>query len=196
MPVRKKWLGAAVQLVLLLVLAGCVQEREEMVLQPTEFSQETADVLNLFGEEVAFFDYCIDDRVKSYSIDVWVCQDGKWTKCGKYYGNTQEKEGRFAIRITESGYDLFEIVDSGFVKSHYPDMPADFSGLKGGILSTRLSHAVPIQPEEEILLWIKAGMEEPEEQGTVFSIEQNEFRKTLCDVGFAVTATFFSDPAE
>ena len=41
-----------------------------MYIKPSELSDETMEVLDLFDDEIQFFDISFDETVKSYAISV------------------------------------------------------------------------------------------------------------------------------
>ncbi len=58
-----------------------------MYIKPSELSDETMEVLDLFDDEIQFFDISFDETVKSYAISVWGYRDGEWAEDGMTVGN-------------------------------------------------------------------------------------------------------------
>lgn len=58
-------------------------DNDVTVIKESEFSEETQEVLKIIDEEMAFFDYTIDETVKSISIDIWIYENGQWINSGK-----------------------------------------------------------------------------------------------------------------
>ena len=64
-------------------------------------SQRTQmEVLDLFDDEIQFFDISFDETVKSYAISVWVYRDGEWAEDGMTVGNIDHLTRRIAVRLT------------------------------------------------------------------------------------------------
>ena len=56
---------------LILLFAACAKEEQKgMYIKPSEFTEETREVLDLFDDEVQFFDIVLDETVKSETITV------------------------------------------------------------------------------------------------------------------------------
>ena len=85
----------------------------------SEFTEETREVLDLFDDEVQFFDIVLDETVKSETITVWVYRDGAWEESGKTTGPVDTLERRIAIRLTEDSYELYSMDESGHTKYCY-----------------------------------------------------------------------------
>ena len=68
-----------------------------MYIKPSELSDETMEVLDLFDDEIQFFDISFDETVKSYAISVWVYRDGEWSI------------QHYTYSIQDSGTDSFMI---------------------------------------------------------------------------------------
>ena len=85
----------------------------------SEFTEETREVLDLFDDEVQFFDIVLDETVKSETITVWVYRDGAWEESGKTTGPVDMLERRIAIRLTEDSYELYSMDESGHTKYCY-----------------------------------------------------------------------------
>ena len=55
-----------ITILLVVTLSGCENKEDKgMYIRPSEFSEETREVLNLFDDEVQFFDIVLDETVKS-----------------------------------------------------------------------------------------------------------------------------------
>lgn len=80
----KKAISILLAVAMLLSLCACSRnKRSVMTIKPSEFSKETQEVLDLFDDEIRFFDISLDETVKSYTISVWVYRDGTWNEDGK-----------------------------------------------------------------------------------------------------------------
>ena len=58
--------ASVLTVILVLTLSACAKtEQKEMYIKPSEFTEETREVLELFDDEVQFFDIVLDETVKS-----------------------------------------------------------------------------------------------------------------------------------
>lgn len=192
----KRLLACLMLLLSLLALTGCRKKPEPgaMTIAPAVFSQETQDVLRVLDQEIAFYDYTIDETIKSYAVALWLCENGTWTSAGMSYGNVQPGKARIAVRVTDGGVDLFSIEESGYVKSSYPAMAQGDSGMAWA--STRLNNPTAIRDGEEIPLWVRLGKREDATGSTSITVYESDFRRGDCDAGVAVTITFSSKAVE
>lgn len=64
-------------LITIMLLVACNNNNEDvMIIREREFSEETKKVLSMFEDEIVFFDYKVDESIKSMSIDIWTCENG------------------------------------------------------------------------------------------------------------------------
>ena len=169
-------------------LAACgASQAKTPSISPSKFSEETEQVLSILQDEYAFFDYRLDDTVRSYSLDLWSYEHGEWVNAGKVHGKAEPGEHRLAVRIGGESCDLFEMDGDGSTKYSYPLTSAlsalDACSSKG---STRLEAVTPIEPEKEIALWVIQGTD----QDSLALGNLDDFRSAECEAGTAVTITF------
>lgn len=168
------------------------EERSGMSIKPAEFSEETLEVLDLFDNEIQFFDLSLDESAKSFAISVWVYRDGEWIEDGKIHGNTDSLGKRIAIRLTETSCDLYNICEDGHEKYSYPSLNTPF-GESMGIGGSRIDREIPIELNREIPIWVKVGTSS--NRMRVLNITE-DFRKTECNAGIAVTLTVSDEIVE
>ena len=174
---------------LAMLLTACSSKQKEaaqnetMIIKPSEFSEETKEVLKILDDEISFFDYSVDETIKSMRIDIWAYEDGKWIGAGSTFGNLKESDGRFAVRINEASYDIFEIDESGYVKSSFESI-IDFNKSK-----TKTSSSL----SQEISLWVKLGFDTAKAVSTGTA---GDFRESDCDSGLVVTVIFSTESVE
>ena len=54
---------------LIFALCACSQNNQSaMYIKPSDFLEETQDVLSLFDDEIQFFDISFDETAKSYAV--------------------------------------------------------------------------------------------------------------------------------
>ena len=171
---------------LIFTFCACSQNKQSaMYIKPSEFSDETMEVLNLFDDEIQFFDIAFDETVKSYAISVWVYRNGEWVEDGMTVGNIDHLIGKIAVRLTETSCDLYTIDASGHVKYSIPTLETPFDE-STGIGGTKIDREIPIELNKEIPVWVKIGT-------TSNSMEvmdiTDDFRNAECNAGIAITLT-------
>lgn len=76
----KKFILVVLSLMIVILLVACNNNRKMdndiMVIKESEFSEETQEVLKIIDNEIAFFDYTINETIKSISIDIWTYENG------------------------------------------------------------------------------------------------------------------------
>lgn len=190
--------SAFIIIVLLSVLlTACGSNQKEaarnktMIMKPSEFSEETKEILKILDDEISFFDYSVDETIKSIRIDIWAYKDGKWIGAGNTFGNLKESDGRIAVRINDTSYDIFDIDETGYVKSSFESI-IDFNKSKTKT-SSSLSHPTEIEPGKEISLRVKLGFDTAKAVSTGTA---GDFRESDCDSGLAVTVIFSTESVE
>lgn len=173
-----------ITILLVVTLSGCENKEDKgMYIRPSEFSEETREVLNLFDDEVQFFDIVLDETVKSETITVWVYKNGIWEESGKTSGSVELLDRQIAIRLTENSYDLYSIYESGHVKYSYPDLEASFEKSMG-IIGSRVEGETKLILNEETPILMKLGSK----SGSMEKYNVTEdFRTMDCDAGIVVT---------
>lgn len=179
------------------LLTACGSNQKEaarnktMIMKPSEFSEETKEILKILDDEISFFDYSVDETIKSIRIDIWAYKDGKWIGAGNTFGNLKESDGRIAVRINDTSYDIFDIDETGYVKSSFESI-IDFNKSKTKT-SSSLSHPTEIEPGKEISLRVKLGFDTAKAVSTGTA---GDFRESDCDSGLAVTVIFSTESVE
>ena len=112
-------------------------------IRPAVFSQDAQDLLDVLGgdDTLAFFDYTVEEPIHSVSTEVWKYVDGSWKRYGHVFGNIEPGEYRMGFRLTSSGYEIFDISDSGHNTYTYQD-PIDFDGSAVGGVSLGDFHSI------------------------------------------------------
>lgn len=170
-------------LVLIMSLCSC-SNVATMTIKPTEFSKETQEVLEVLDKNIIFLDCILDETVKSKSINLWFYKDGEWVEGGRTYGNTKYLKSKIALILTEKNFGICDINENGHSKSTFrPE--TDFSKANV-VVSSQLSSPTQITLNKEITLWSKLGTE----KDSLSTRGNNDFRKTDCDAGIAITVTY------
>ena len=163
-----------------------------MYIKPSEFTEETREVLDLFDDEVQFFDIVLDETVKSETITVWVYRDGEWEESGKTTGPVDTLERRIAIRLTEDSYELYSIDESGHVKYTSPELNTNFDESMA-ILGSRVEGETKLVLNEETPILMKIGAEASSMES--YNVTE-DFRKMDCNAGVVITLTVSDELAE
>jgi hypothetical protein len=182
----KKNICALLVGLLVFTLCACSRNKQSaMYIKPSEFSDETMEVLELFDDEIQFFYISFDETVKSYAIVAWIYRNGEWVEGGMTGGNTDHLTRRIAVRLTETGYDIYTVDESGYVKYSVPISETPFDESMG-IGGTRIDREIPIELNKEIPIWVKIGT-------TTNSMKimgiTDDFRNAECNAGIAITLT-------
>ena len=178
----------------LFALTACGAQENPSVPTPTirpaafsEDAQKLLDVLNSEAEALAFFDYTVEEPIRSVSTEVWKYEDGSWKQSGHVFGNIEPGEYRMGFRLTPSGYEIFDISETGYNTYTYQDT-VNLDGC-AATLSTQLGDPQEIVCGEEIPLWLKTGSASGSIAGSL-----EDFRGVDCTAGLAVTVTFSDTP--
>ncbi len=183
----KKFLSLIISATLCLSITACSNQgqtkEETMVIKPSEFSEETMQVIDVLGDDVLFFDFVVDDSVKSYNIEGFIYKDNDWQDYGKTSGNIDDINNRIAIKLDEEGYDIHNIDDAN-VRSYNADGTYDAFDSTTQQGSYKMTSITDIIIDEEIVLWSKIG-----NNGNGLSMN-DDFRNADCTAGMAFTITF------
>ena len=76
-----------------------------MEVSPHPFSQETRDVLTILDDEIAFFDYVVEEPIQSVSYDLWFYEGGPVAERRQVYGDASPGSHRIAVRVNDSTCD-------------------------------------------------------------------------------------------
>ncbi len=171
-------------LFLVVAFTGCsVDDTNSMTIKPSEFSQETLKVLELFDDELQFFDVDVNETAKSFSLSIWGYKENEWQENGKIYGDIRSLNNQIAINLSQNDCELFLIDNSGHSSSYYPEIQTDFENSMG-IGGTKLDRKITIELNKEIPIWVKTGTKDGKMR--VSDITE-DFRNIECNAGVAVT---------
>ena len=182
----RRCVSILVAIILVLSLSACAKtEQKGMYIKPSEFTEETREVLDLFDDEVQFFDIVLDETVKSETITVWVYRDGVWEENGKTSGLVDTLERRIAIRLTDNSYELYSMDESGHVKYTYPELNSSFDE-SVAIIGSRVEGETQLVLNEETTIWMKIGSEASSMEN--YNVTE-DFRTIDCNAGVVITLT-------
>ena len=180
----------------LFALTACGAQENPSVptptIRPAVFSEDAQALLELLNgkeEALVFFDYTVEAPIQSVSTEVWKYEDGTWNQSGHVFGNIEPGEYRMGFRFTPSGYEIFDISDTGHNAYAYQDS-VDFDSC-AATFSTQLGDSQEIVCGEEIPLWLKTGSGSGSIDGAL-----EDFRSIDCTTGLAVTVTFSNTPID
>lgn len=189
----KKMIYTLFMSLLAFTLCACSQDKQSaMYIRPSEFSDETLEILNLFDDEIQFFDISLDESVKSHTISVWVYREGEWIEDGTISGNIDYLTGRIAIKLSETSCALYTIDESGHAKYSYPTLETSFDE-STEIGGTRIDREIPIELNKEIPIWVKIATTT---SGMKVMDITDDFRNAECNAGIAITLTVSDEVVE
>ena len=191
---KKRFSGIVLLLLLAVGLTACGgqgETKQGMTIRPSEFSEETQKVLAVVDDELAFFDYAVDESIRSKSVNIWQYKDGQWVSAGQTFGDLDERKATIAIRLNDASYDIIEITDSGRNKYSSKSV-VDFS-TAGAQSAKRLDGPTTITAGTEIPLWVVLGYENDRIDT---SNATGDFRQADCVSGLAVTVTIYEEAME
>ena len=180
-------------ILLCIMVASCGNDSElPTSISPSDFSKETEDALEIFADELQYYDIVYDDTAKSRSIAVSIYSDGEWVEVGKSYGNVDESSERIAIQLAGDSFELYRIEKDGHEKSGYPSLG---SGIESATAfgSTRIDEYTELTIGEETPIWVKLGYNGSSTNEITLD---GDFREYECDYGIAVTITVYDVSAE
>lgn len=173
-------------------LSGCnenVMEKNQvsMSIKPSEFSEETLDVLKLFDDEIQFFDIQLNDTAKSFSISIWQYQEDQWCEIGTSSGQAEFLGNRLAIRLDDATYEIYHMDENGHssIKSPALDLKLEDTMAK---ISWKIDQEEILEINKEKVILAKIGTNKNEFSTSIIS---TDFREIECDAGIAITLTIF-----
>ena len=172
-------------LFLLSLFSSCSmgEKTQEMCVTPSEFSQETRDVLAAIGDETAFFDYQIDETVQSVRFYVKIYENGAWIDGGSTE-NDVSVDGTcpFGLRLGQETCEIFVLNEDGWmrVSLSLPEGLAEFP-LAG---TNKRTMAREIVPEDPITLLVKAWTD----QDILGSVDLDDYQAREYEAAVAIEA--------
>ena len=174
-------------LFLLSLFSSCSmgEKTQEMCVTPSEFSQETRDVLAAIGDETAFFDYQIDETVQSVRFYVKIYENGAWIDGGSTENDVSvDGTCRFGLRLGEEACEIFVLNEDGWMRASLalPEGLADFPSAG----TTKRTMAREIVPEEPITLLVKAWTD----QDILGGVDLDDYQAGEYEAAVAIEAVF------
>lgn len=192
MKIKRRCAGILGILILIFFLVACTKtEKNRIYIKPSDFTEETREILALFDDELQFFDIVLDETVKSETLTVWIYRDGKWEESGKTSGPVEELEQRIAIRLTENSYELYSMDESGHVK-YTSDLDSSFDE-SAAVVSSRVEGETLLILNEETPIWMKIGSNSSSMEGINVT---EDFRNIDCNAGIVITLTVSDEITE
>ncbi|WP_160636250.1 hypothetical protein [Pseudoflavonifractor sp. 60] len=163
-----------------------------MTMTRTRFSQETEDILKLLEVDGGFYDFCVDDSVNGFSMNVWVLTNGAWVSSGEINGKVENRQGQIGVQLLEDGCNFFQLDNTGHTKYSvkYTTGLKECAAIGRKGLNTDEQPAV-IEPGKEQFLFMELGWKDAAIQANMM----DDFRSSSCDAGVAATITFTAAPA-
>ncbi len=180
---------------ILLILSGCktAVTAEAPNIRPRAFSKETQEVLDLIGD-VYFYDFTLNDTLKSYTLDFWTCADGQWAHESVAMDNFSAlKHACLGFQVLDEGIVLYDFNENGTTKmtSDIPLRPDPGPGY--GVGSYHLGNEQAIEANREIIL---CQYLVSQSDGRIYTGELGSFAPGHYSAGTALTITFYDHPLE
>lgn len=179
-----------------------------MKIRQTYFSDETKEVLGIFKNEIKFFEYKINKKVKAIKFDFWQNNGEKWENFGTVYNNISKGKFDIALNTTGNLYKLYLLSDKINVPYEYESI-VKFNENLENINTSFLENSEKIKLNEEIVLFSKYGFQKSiigrlanykeleKYKIKILSEEVNEnvkdFRDVKCKKGIVITGTFLDE---
>jgi len=188
----KKMMAFVMLLTCFFLLSGCggknlEKNQESMHIKPSEFSEETLDVLELLDDEIQFFDIQLNDTAKSFSISIWQYQDDQWCEIGTSSGQAEFLGNRLAIRLDETTYEIIHIDENGHSSIKSPALDSKFEETMAKI-SWKIDQEESLEINKEKVILAKIGTNKNEFSTSIIS---TDFKEIECDAGIIITLTIF-----
>lgn len=188
----KKILSLILTITCLFSLFGCNNQNTQikqpaMIIKPSEFSQETLDVLKLFDDEIQFFDIQLNDTAKSFSISIWQYQDEQWNEIGTTSGQAEFLGDRIAVKVDETTYEIYHMDENGHSSIKSPALDLKFEETMARI-QWKVDQEEILEINKEKIIYAKVGTNKTEFSTSIIS---TDFREIECDAGIAITLTIY-----
>lgn len=176
----------------------CINKKIDIIkddtiyIEEVKFSKETEQILSLVDEELLFFDYKVDNTIKSIKIDFWSYIDCNWTSFTGYSSNLElakKRDDRIGIKINDNNCYIIYDLKNGYLMSVF-EKSIKFENQE--TISKRNLGYRKIEPNKEIVLFEKYSYDDREKQE--FN-KSGDFRNEKCEKGLVVTITFFDKKA-
>lgn len=159
-----------------------------MSIAPAELNTQAQNVADSFAQNTKLFQYTTDDSIGAVNVTMWRYEKNGWEPVAQGEFAIDEP-GTHGIGIQLSG-KTFRVIfcDADWEQIGSYAGSLDFSPLREAdkYTSGELYSAFEkqeIAADQEILLWASIGGDETD-------LNQSDFRKSKCEAGVAVTATF------
>ncbi len=163
----------------------------KMVLKKHEFSSETNDVIDLFGDKkIELFDIEVDDDVTACILKLSTYQDGKWEDgiVDKFSIRNQRKVTVGYIKEACNKYTIVSMNGDSKKKTTCGEIVA-FSDIEHTSNSTVvLDEGRKIEKNKEAFVWGKFGAEKGEALDQPCDIEN--YKDTTCDKAVVLSVMF------
>lgn len=159
-----------------------VQTIKTTTLKPCDLSDETKNVLEMFNDNIVFYDLTLDDEVKSYSLSLWIYKDNQWKEQFQSKDNLDKRNCQIGFSVI--GNECYLMIIDGEKKIKMSSELEKFEFDKNlGSYSQQIDKTIDVEIDKEVLLWIKCS-----HNSLSVRIPDN-FREADCEEGFALTIT-------
>ena len=90
-----------------------------MQIRETYFNDETKKVLNIFKNEIKFFEYKTNKKVKAVKVDFWQNNGENWENFGTIHNNINKGKFDIALNTSSNFYKLYSLNDKTIIPYEY-----------------------------------------------------------------------------
>lgn len=189
---KRKLKGICVLVLMALLLTACgggSSANQGMSISPAELDTQAQNVKETVAPRAKLFQYTVDDSVGAVNVTLWRYADGKWE--AEAQGESpidpastggigiQMSGKKFRVMYCDADWALNGSYAAGLGSNPLREADKYESGELYSMLQTQ-----EISADQELLLWASiSGKQETK-------LDYSDFRKSKCDAGVAVTATF------
>ncbi len=179
-----------------------------MQIRETYFNDETKRVLNIFKNEIKFFEYKTNKKVKAVKVDFWQNNGENWENFGTIYNNINKGKFDIALNTSSNFYKLYSLNDKTIIPYEYESI-VKFNKNLENISTNFLENSAKIKINEEIVLFSKYGFQKSiigrlanykeleQYKAKILPLESDkntkDFRDVKCKKGVAITITFLDE---
>lgn len=178
----KKIISLFLSGILIFTLVSCSQEKQnKMSIKPSNFSNETNEILELINDQINFFDISFDKSAKYQKISAWIIKNGEWIEIGNNISEVNTPKERIGIRLMNDNFDIFTFSDKHNKGKYTYSTKSKITNIDTP-MNFKISENTHIELNKETTLLLKISSNKNN------SIDiTKDFRKIDSDEGIAIT---------
>ena len=95
----KKFITIIACLFIMLTLCACSNTSDKTTIRNIKQSKDSEEIIQFLDNKLQIFEIHYSDDVKSRTIQLWICHNGKWEKGGKIAGNIEDDKESIKLFI-------------------------------------------------------------------------------------------------